>query len=120
MFAGRSKRIATPPPAAVVELHDRGAAHRRTLQARVEEGHDAAVGGIADGARDYGRAVEVAAEGAQHAAQDHRGGAGVATEGASEGAAAGGAVDGRETRGRSPLRQRSRAHCSRGRGQGGP
>jgi hypothetical protein len=101
-------------PAAVVELHDRGAAHRGALQTRVEEGHDAAVGRIADGARDYWRAVEVAAEGTQHAAQDRGGGAGLATEGASEDPATGGAVDGDEARGRSTLRQRCRAHGGRG------
>src|SRR6185369_840278 len=101
-------------PAAVVELHDHGAPHRRALQARVEEGHDAAVGRIADSARHHRRAVEVAAQGAQHAAQNRAGGAGVAGEGAGEGPAATRAVDRSEPRGRRPLRQWCRAHAGRG------
>ena len=105
-------RDATPAP--VVELHDHGAAHRGALQARVEEGHDAAVVGIPDGARDRRRAVELAAKGVQHAAQDGGGGAGVAAEGAGERAAATRAVDRGEARGRRALGQRRRAHGGRG------
>jgi hypothetical protein len=100
-------------PAAVVELHDHGAAHRRALQTRVEEGHDAAVIGIADRTRDHRRAVEVAAEGAQHATQDRGGGAGIPAEGAGQSTAASGAVDGGEPRGWRPLGKWSCAHDAR-------
>ena len=114
MSAGPVEEDRHAAAAAVVELDHHGAAHRGALQARVEEGHDAAVGGIADGTRDRRRAVEVAAQGAQHAAQDRAGGAGVAAEGAGEGPAAGGAVDEAKPEGGRPFRQGRRAHDGRG------